>query len=180
MTDPTLTPSRLWKRTTAEQRTRIAHAFWSDDDAIDDQLQAALLIAQQKKFRPKTVIGLDIDRKAKHLASLATVPDQVAGRALILYHLADQRAMMGRFLDALGVAHENGVIQEDDVKPDPAKMAPADCAGVSGRRRQTVLEHAALPGSRDVGRAQGSAPSQLRIEEFGIKNASSRCHVAWP
>jgi len=125
MTDPTLTPSRLWKRTTAEQRTRIAHAFWSDDDAIDDQLQAALLIAQQKKFRPKTVIGLDIDRKAKHLASLATVPDQVAGRALILYHLADQRAMMGRFLDALGVAHENGVIQEDDVKPDPAKMAPA-------------------------------------------------------
>ena len=125
MTDPTLTPSRLWKRTTAEQRTRIAHAFWSDDDAIDDQLQAALLIAQQKKFRPKTVIGLDIDRKAKHLASLATVPDQVAGRALILYHLADQRAMMGRFLDALGVAHENGVIQEDDLKPDPAKMAPA-------------------------------------------------------
>jgi len=125
MTDPMLTPSRLWKRTTAEQRTRIAHAFWSDDDAIDDQLQAALLIAQQKKFRPKTVIGLDIDRKAKHLASLATVPDQVAGRALILYHLADQRAMMGRFLDALGVAHENGVIQEDDVKPDPAKMAPA-------------------------------------------------------
>ena len=125
MTDPTLTPSRLWKRTTAEQRTRIAHAFWSDDDAIDDQLQAALLIAQQKKFRPKTVIGLDIDRKAKHLASLATVPDQVAGRALILYHLADQRAMMGRFLDALSVAHENGVIQEDDVKPDPAKMAPA-------------------------------------------------------
>ena len=53
------------------------------------------------------------------------MPDQVAGRALILYHLADQRAMMGRFLDALGVAHENGVIQEDDVKPDPAKMAPA-------------------------------------------------------
>src|SRR5256885_10619354 len=125
MTDPTLTPSRLWKRMTAEQRTRIAHAFWTDDDAIDDQLQAVLLIAQHKKFRPKTVIGLDVDRKAKHLASLVTVPDQIAGRALIRYHLADQRAMMGRFLDGLGIKHENGLIQEDDVKPDPAKGASA-------------------------------------------------------
>ena len=125
MTDTTLTPSRLWKRMTVEQRARAAHAFWSDEEAIDDQVQAALLIAQQKKFRPKTVIGLDVERKTKHLASLAAVPDQIAGRALILYHLAEHRAMMGRFLDALGVAHENGLIQEDDVKPDPAKMAPA-------------------------------------------------------
>ena len=125
MADTTLTPSRLWKRMTADQRARAAHAFWSDDEAIDDQVQAALLIAQQKKFRPKTVIGLDVDRKSKHLASLAAVPDGIAGRALIVYHLADQRAMMGRFLDALGIKHENGLIQEDDVKPDPAKVASA-------------------------------------------------------
>ena len=125
MADTTLTPSRLWKRMTADQRARAAHAFWSDDDAVDDQVQAALLIAQQKKFRPKTVIGLDVDRKAKHLASLATLPDQIAGRALIVYHLADKRAMMGRFLDGLGIKHENGLIQEDDVKPDPAKIASA-------------------------------------------------------
>ena len=77
-------------------------------------MQAALLIAQQKKFRPKTVIGLDVDRKAKHLASLASLPDSIAARALMLYHLADQRPMMGRFLDALGIAHENGLIKEDE------------------------------------------------------------------
>ena len=33
--------------------------------------------------------------------------------------------MMGAFLDALGIAHENGLIQEDSVKPDAAKIAPA-------------------------------------------------------
>jgi hypothetical protein len=33
--------------------------------------------------------------------------------------------MMGAFLDALGIAHESGVIQEDDVKPDEAKLSPA-------------------------------------------------------
>jgi hypothetical protein len=113
------------------QRLRSARAFWFDKDAVDDQVQAALLIAQQKKFRPKTVIGLDVDRKSKHLASLASLPDSLAGRALILYHLTDQRALMARFLDELGIEHENGLIKEDDVKPDPTKLAPA-AATVSG------------------------------------------------
>jgi hypothetical protein len=125
MTEPTLTPSRLWKQMTSDQRTRVARAFWQDEDATDDQLQAALLIAQQKKFRPKTVIGLDIDRKSRHLATLGMVPDQIAARALIVYHLAEQRPMMGAFLDALGIAHENGLIQEDSVKPDVEKVGPA-------------------------------------------------------
>jgi len=125
MTETTLTPSRLWKQLTLEQRTRAARAFWADPDATDDQLQAALLIAQQKKFRPKTVVGLDIDRKARHLATLGTVPDQIAARTLVVYHLAEQRPMMAAFLDALGIAHENGLIQEDSVKPDPEKIAPA-------------------------------------------------------
>jgi hypothetical protein len=125
MTEPTLTPSRLWKQMTLDQRTRAAHAFWEDPEATDDQVQAALLIAQQKKFRPKTVIGLDTDRKARHLATLGSVPDQIAARALIVYHLAAQRPMMGAFLDALGIAHENGLIQEDSVKPEAEKIGPA-------------------------------------------------------
>jgi hypothetical protein len=128
MTEATLTPAKLWKHMTADQKLRAARAFWLDDQAVDDQVQAALLIAQQKKFRPKTVIGLDIDRKAKHLASLASLPDAVAARVLVVYHLAEQRPMMGAFLDALGIAHENGLIQEDDVKPDEAKVGPAAAA----------------------------------------------------
>jgi hypothetical protein len=124
MTD-TLTPARLWKQMSGPQRLASARAFWADDEAVDDQIQAALLIAQQKKFRPKTVVGLDLDRKSRHLASLASLPDAVAARVLVLYHLAEQRPLMGRFLDALGIEHENGVIKEDSVKPDPAKLAPA-------------------------------------------------------
>src|SRR5215510_5872941 len=100
MTDTTLTPSRLWRQMTLEQRMRAARAFWADPEATDDQVQAAMLIAQQKKFRPKTIIGLDLDRKARHLATLGAVPDEIAGRALIVYHLAEQRPMMGAFLDA--------------------------------------------------------------------------------
>jgi hypothetical protein len=128
MTDATLTPARLWKRMTPEQRHRASLAFWSDETAADDQIQAVLLISQHKKFRPKTVLGLDEERKARHLASLPNLPDTLAARALVIYHLAEQRAMMGAFLDALGIAHENGLIQEDNVTPDTAKVPPAAAA----------------------------------------------------
>src|SRR5579862_2795481 len=100
----TLTPSRLWRQMTPVQRLAAANAFWVDEEAVDDQVQAAMLIAQQKRFRIKTVIGLDVDRKSRHLASLASLPDTIAARVLVLYHLAAQRPMMGRFLDALGIA----------------------------------------------------------------------------
>jgi hypothetical protein len=121
-------------------RQKVAAAFWQADDAVDDQVQAALLIAQQKKFRPKSVLALDDERKAKHLASMPSLPEQVAARALVAYHLETQRPMMGAFLDALGISHENGVIQEDEVKPDETKLATA----VEAIEKSYPLEDVAL------------------------------------
>src|SRR5436190_23565692 len=100
MTETTLTPAQLWKQMTPDQRLRAGRAFWLDDQATDDQVQAVMLIAQRKKFRPKYVVGLDLERKARNFASLAPMPETLAARALIVYHLADQRPMMGAFLDA--------------------------------------------------------------------------------
>ncbi|HKT81309.1 MAG TPA: hypothetical protein VJP86_13875 [Vicinamibacterales bacterium] len=125
MAEHTVTPSRLWKSMTPEQRQAVARAFWLDEEAADDQIQAVMLISQRKKFRPKSVLALDLDRKTRHLASIAVIPDQIVGRALIVYHLAEQRPMMGAFLDALGVKHENGLIDDDTLKPDPEKIAGA-------------------------------------------------------
>jgi hypothetical protein len=110
---------------TPDQRLQAARAFWHDEQASEDHVQAVLLISQLKKFRPKTVVSFDEDRKARHLASLASLPDGLAARALVVYHLAEQRPMMSAFLDAIGVAHENGVIQDDGITPDPAKVGPA-------------------------------------------------------
>jgi hypothetical protein len=125
MTDTMPPPGRLWKRMTLEQRHRAALAFWRDETAAGDQAQAVQLIAKHRKFRPKTVVGLDAEGKARHLASVPTLPDAIATRVLVLYHLAAQRPMMGAFLDALGIAHENGLIQEDHITPDTAKIGPA-------------------------------------------------------
>ncbi len=125
---------------TPEQRLAAARAFWLDEQASDDQIQAVLLIAQQKKFRPKFVLGLDVDRRTKHLASMAAIPDAMAARTLVVYHLAEQREMMGAFLDALGITHENGLIQDDEVKPAAEKIGPA----VAAIKEKFPPEHVAL------------------------------------
>lgn len=113
---------------TAGQRLGAAYALWRDDEAIGDQAHAVRLIAQHMKSRPKTVAGLDADRKARYLASLPNPPEDLAARMLVLYHLAEHRPMMGAFLDAAGVVHDNGLIEENAAAPDPAKIANAVAA----------------------------------------------------
>jgi hypothetical protein len=110
---------------TAEQRLRAAHAFWAEEQAADDHVQAVMLIAQQKKFRPKFILGLDDERRAKHLAGMISLPEALAARCLVVYHLTEQREMMGAFLDALDLKHENGLIEDDHARPDPGKIGPA-------------------------------------------------------
>jgi hypothetical protein len=120
-----LTPSRIWKQMSSDQRLRAARAFWADEASGDDQVQAVLLIAERRKFRPKSVVGLDNERKARHLAGLAPMPDAIAARALVAYHLSEQRPMMGTFLDHLGIPHEDGLIKEHEGTPDRARIAAA-------------------------------------------------------
>ena len=71
------------------------------------------------------IAGLDDERRVRHLAGVPTLPDAIAARVLMLYHLAEQRPMMGAFLDALGIAHDDGLIRDDDVTPDEAKVGVA-------------------------------------------------------
>ena len=127
MTDTTPTAARLWKRMTFEQRQRAARAFWREENIAADHAQAVQLIAKHNQRRPKTAAGLDAEARARYLANVP-VPDELATRLLVVYHLAEQPAMMGTFLDALGIAHENGLIRDTDVKPDPAKLGPAVAA----------------------------------------------------
>jgi len=112
-------PSRLWKDMPPEKRLAAAEAFWREDQAnIEAQhVDAIVAIAKRLNFRAKSVQALSVDRKSKHLAQLAEVSDAVATRALIAYHFAAKRDLMGAFLDALGIAHENGVIGEESVTP---------------------------------------------------------------
>ena len=138
-------PSQLWKNLPADVRVAAADAFWRDSgagDGVDAQkMEATVLIARRMNFRPKSVPGLPVERRAKQLAQIRDVSDAVATRALIAYHLAAQRPMMGAFLEAVGIPHDQGIITTEELSaPEPARLA----AGVGAIRAAYPADHVEL------------------------------------
>src|SRR5262245_7946119 len=119
-------PSKLWRKMPLERRIDAAGLFWDDEHSAEQQVEAVSAIATHMKFRPRSVISLAPDKRAKYLAQLPSISDTIAARALVNYHRERQRPMMSAFLDLLGIAHENGLISEENVaKPDPGKVQQA-------------------------------------------------------
>ena len=119
-------PSKLWRRLPLERRIDAADLFWNDEHSADQQMEAVASIATHMKFRPRSVLTLAPEKRAKYLATLPNMSDAIAARALVNYHLERQRPMMGAFLDLLGIGHDNGLINEENVpKPEAAKVKEA-------------------------------------------------------
>ena len=112
-----------------DHRVQAADAFWRDTESPEIQAQhveAMVLLARRLNFRAKSMQGLSIERRAKHLAQVSDLPDVIATRALIAYHFAHQRPLMAAFLDALGIAHEDGLITAEEVAaPESAALTAA-------------------------------------------------------
>lgn len=116
-------PAKLWRSMPTELKIAAATAFWTDEQAALERAEAVSLIAQHLKFRPKSVLAMPVEKKARHLASRPQLSDLLAARLLVSYHLTHQRAMMGTFLDELGIKHQDGLIDEDSPPaPDPAVL----------------------------------------------------------
>jgi hypothetical protein len=116
----------LWKQLSPARRLAAAEAFWQDEQSAEQHAEATLAIAQRLKFRPRSAAALPDDKKARYLARLPAVSDPLGARLLVAYHLAWQRPMLARFLDLLGIAHEDGLITEERVAaPDGDRLAKA-------------------------------------------------------
>jgi hypothetical protein len=105
-------------------RLQLASAFWADTQSADVEVQhaeATALLARRLNFRVKSVRALPADTRARYLAQTPEITDLIAMRALVAYHLAHERPLMGSFLDALGIAHEQGVITAEQVEAPPAE-----------------------------------------------------------
>lgn len=124
-------PSELWKQMPADRRQLAAEAFWTDPNGMSEQGEVLATIAQRLKFRPKSAIALPVARKSHYLLGLPAVSELVAARLLVSYHIAHQRPMMGAFLDALGIAHEDGLIADEEVQA-PAADALREAAAKLG------------------------------------------------
>ena len=109
-----------------ERRIEAADLFWNDEHSAEQQMEAVSSIATHMKFRPRSILSLTPEKRARYLAQLPNVSDAIAARALVNYHLERQRPMMAAFLDLVGIAHEDGLIKEENVpKPEAEKVKHA-------------------------------------------------------
>jgi hypothetical protein len=109
-------PSQLWKLLSPDRKQQAAEAFWQDENAAAEQAEAMAAIAYRIKFRMKSVQALSSEKKARHLIALGHMSEIVAARLLVAYHLKHQRPMMASFLDALGITHNEGLIDDEEMQ----------------------------------------------------------------
>jgi hypothetical protein len=110
------TVRKLWKALTPEERAQGIAAALADDANGWVKTTTRGAIAKALKFRPQTVATWP---RAKLVAEAARLPlddVQLISAYLIDLHLGGRRPMMAAFLNALGIANDEGRIDSEAVE----------------------------------------------------------------
>jgi len=122
-------PSQLWASLDPEVRLAAARSLYAHDWAgTPTKREADATLMMALRFREAAVRQLPVERRAQHLAKLPNPGDSLASSLLLALHLEERRSMLAAFLDALGIAHENGLIAEDQEPAPPAASKLAQAA----------------------------------------------------
>jgi hypothetical protein len=122
MADHPKTFQQLWRTLGSDRRKAAANALLAKGDRTQQTL-VTNLIAMKLKFRPHKAAQLPPERKAHYVATMDYIDDGVAGALVRDYLFAQQRPMLSRFLDSLGIPHKDGEIEEKADIPKPAHDA---------------------------------------------------------
>jgi hypothetical protein len=95
------TATRIWKQLPGEPPA----------EAVGSALGA---LVKARRMRPQAARALPPEEQARILATLAEPGETVAASLLVALHLTDRRPLLGAFLDALGLAHEDGILKEEE------------------------------------------------------------------
>ncbi len=119
---------RLWKALTPEERAQGITAALSDDTDGWVRATTKTAIASALKFRPQTVADWPRHKVVSEAARLPLGDVQLLSAFLVDLHLGHRRPMMAAFLSDLGIPHEDGRIDSENVqvpRQEAAKLAPA-------------------------------------------------------
>jgi len=135
------TAARLWKRLSRDERNAAAASFWKDTPAEVTGMALGALI-KARHMRPQVARSLPPEEQARALASVLDVGEPVASSLLVALHLGDRRSMLATFLDAAGLPHDNGLLEDN-------------------AEQGAVAEESARKGVAAL-RAAGHSPEQVR------------------
>ena len=118
------TATRLWKSLPPTERQLAASAFAADPSP--DLFASALgAMVKARRMRPQAARSLAPEAQARILATILDPGESLAQGLLVSLHLAERRALLAGFLDALGLAHEDGILTEESEEAAPPTVEAA-------------------------------------------------------
>jgi hypothetical protein len=123
------TARQIWNGLDRDTREQVALAFWQDSRLGPDERRVTL--DPWLKARGLRPAYLDKRSKPQRAALMAQggLPEETALQVLMSFHLVERSDMLARFLDELGIEHEDGLITEE-----------ASFEGVDGKRLEQAVE----------------------------------------
>jgi hypothetical protein len=122
------TATRVWKHLTPAERKAAAESFFEQPPT--EVLGTALgAIVKARRLRPQAARGLKPEEQARILAGVLEPGEPLAASLLVALHLKDRRPLLGVFLDAVGLPHEDGLLKEEADAAPPVTVEQAQ-AGV--------------------------------------------------
>ena len=106
------TAGRLWRRLPPEDRLLAATSFWQEPppEVLGSALAA---LVKARHMRPQAARALPAATQAKVLASVLDPGEALAASLLVALHLGQRRPLLSAFLDALGLAHDGGILKDE-------------------------------------------------------------------
>lgn len=125
------TSNRLWKTLSPEERSMAAAELVKDQSALI-RASVTAVVAEARKMRPIAARKLPQDAQARIVATVRDPGEILASSLLVALHLGPRKPMLITFLDALGLAHEDGVLKEDETaEPISLEDLERACAAIA-------------------------------------------------
>jgi hypothetical protein len=115
----TTTIRKLWKALTPEERAQAITAALADDENGWVKTTTRGAVASALKFRPQTVATWPKQKLVSEAARLPLDDVQLLSAYIVDLHLGHRRPMMASFLDALGIANDQGRIDSETTEVGP-------------------------------------------------------------
>lgn len=102
----------LWRALAPAERELALQSLVEDKESRQYLVQYVRSLPRFKAFRPQAVAKLTDRELIAAIASSAGLTQDMIRSALIGLHLPGRAAMLGAFMDSLGIAHEGGLIAD--------------------------------------------------------------------
>lgn len=124
-------PYLIWDIMSDDEQERAAMALWKDADR-DARTVVEMTLAKALKFRPSSLRKLPVEKLARRLVRMAPeLPETILFQFLFYFHMTEKRPLMVEYLDAVGVPHDDGVLNlEDDAEPPASEIVETAARGL--------------------------------------------------